>query len=392
MAGLFSSGDRKRRALNCRHISNNRSGLQSGKFSALPVGIFRSHDHFRAKIQQFLSGTRFALAFTEGGRRGIRCDNQMLSIERILCPTDLSLDSERSLRYAAALARAYDAKLFVCYCSHEPLADDRRAREEAREEIERLVKNSLYQYVGAADIPALNWEAMVIEGSSPAAAITREAARKKIDLIVMRSRRRPYRAALFGSTTETVARTAPCPVFVTHDDDREWEDSGSGRVYLKRVLVACDFSDYSELALRSALSLAQEYQAELHLLHVLPPSSPDGPETAWVSSITEGAYRRALRKLENGVPAEAGLWCEVEHAVRRGRPYREILSYAEEKDIDLICIGAHGTGFDMKALFGSNVEHVLRQAPCPVLVARPLKPAYYHVAQYAGQLSRSLLL
>jgi Universal stress protein family len=28
----------------------------------------------------------------------------------------------------------------------------------------------------------------------------------------------------------------------------------------------------------------------------------------------------------------------------------------------------------MRALFGSNVDRVLRQAPCPVLVARPLRP------------------
>jgi nucleotide-binding universal stress UspA family protein len=51
------------------------------------------------------------------------------------------------------------------------------------------------------------------------------------------------------------------------------------------------------------------------------------------------------------------------------------LNYAEKNEIDLICLGAHGAGFGMKALFGSNVDRVLRQAPCPVLVTRPLKPA-----------------
>jgi nucleotide-binding universal stress UspA family protein len=51
------------------------------------------------------------------------------------------------------------------------------------------------------------------------------------------------------------------------------------------------------------------------------------------------------------------------------------LSYAEKNDIDLISVGAHGAGFGMRALFGSNVDRVLRQASCPVLVARPLKPS-----------------
>ncbi|MBK8313392.1 MAG: universal stress protein [Acidobacteria bacterium] len=53
---------------------------------------------------------------------------------------------------------------------------------------------------------------------------------------------------------------------------------------------------------------------------------------------------------------------------------REILMYAQDKEIDLICMGVHGAGFAMHALFGSNSDRVLRQSPCPVLIARPLKP------------------
>jgi nucleotide-binding universal stress UspA family protein len=74
------------------------------------------------------------------------------------------------------------------------------------------------------------------------------------------------------------------------------------------------------------------------------------------------------------VPAEVHLWCDVKTAVSEGHPYREILNYAEQNEIDLISVGAHGAGFGMRALFGSNVDRVLRQAPCPVLVARPLRP------------------
>jgi nucleotide-binding universal stress UspA family protein len=40
-------------------------------------------------------------------------------------------------------------------------------------------------------------------------------------------------------------------------------------------------------------------------------------------------------------------------------------------------MGTHGAGFGMWALFGSNADRVLRQAPCPVLVARPLRPATF---------------
>jgi nucleotide-binding universal stress UspA family protein len=144
---------------------------------------------------------------------------------------------------------------------------------------------------------------------------------------------------------------------------------------LNRVLVAYDFSDYSELALKYGLSIAQEHQAELHLLHVLPPGAVSEPEIAWYPSTGESTYHNAARRLQRVVPSEVHLWCDVKTAVSEGQPYREILSYAEKLEIDLISVGAHGAGFGMRALFGSNVDRVLRQAPCPVLVARPLRPS-----------------
>jgi nucleotide-binding universal stress UspA family protein len=193
------------------------------------------------------------------------------------------------------------------------------------------------------------------------------------DLIVMRSRRRPHRAALLGSTAESVCRNAPCPVLVMHHDQREFVNDQL-RVDLKRVLVAYDFSDYSELGLKYALSIAQEHQAELHLLHVLPPRAVNEPEIAWYPVKGESAYHTAAYRLQKVVPGEAHLWCGVRTVVSEGLPYREILNYAENNEINLISVGAHGAGFGMRALFGSNVDRILRQAPCPVLVARPLRP------------------
>jgi nucleotide-binding universal stress UspA family protein len=159
-----------------------------------------------------------------------------------------------------------------------------------------------------------------------------------------------------------------------HNDERDLLAEGGSKIALKRVLIAYDFSDYAELALNYGLSLAQEHQAELHLLHVLPPRSVSEPEIAWYPGNGETAYHNAARRLQRVVPPEVHLWCEITSVVAEGHPYREILHYAERNQIDLICLGAHGVGFGMRALFGSNVDRVLRQAPCPVLVARPLKP------------------
>jgi len=302
----------------------------------------------------------------------------MINIERILCPTDLTPDSDEALRYGLALARAYNAHLFLCHCVPPAGAD---AGE--REYIKRLLERSIVRRMrdlgrdpecapGAAN---LNWEALVIEGD-PVVAITQEAAERRVDLICMRSRRRPYEAALLGSTAESICRTAPCPVLVTHPREREWVNLRSGEIDLRRLLVAHDFSDDSELALSYGLLLAQEYQAELHLIHVLPPRPrQEAPEIAWLPASDEDAFKKAARCLKSSIPAEALMWCEAKVAVREGNPYREILAYAEENEIDLICMGVRGAGFGMRALFGSNVDRVLRQAPCPVLIARPLRPS-----------------
>lgn len=292
-----------------------------------------------------------------------------MTIKRILCPTDLTAESDEALRYALALARAYDAKLIAYHC--EP---DNRDSELVQTEIKSAFEQSLFRYLGPAELAAIDWQRVVEPGNDPGAAITAYAADHGVDLIVMRSRRRPHRAALLGSTAEAVCRSAPCSVLVIHSNQRDWADDSSHEITLKRVLVAYDFSDYSELALNQGLSFAQEYQAELHLLHVLPPSTLEQSEVSWHPLGKENAYHRSARRLQKAAPAEAHLSCEVKHSVVEGQAYREILIYAEKNAIDLICLGAHGAGFASRALFGSNVDRVLRQAPCPVLVTRPLRP------------------
>ena len=296
-----------------------------------------------------------------------------MKIKSILCPIDMSPDSDQALRYAIALSRSYSAKLILLHCD---LADPGTGTGSAQDKAAETLRNSLQEYSGSADLVGLDWKSLVITCDDAGATISREAAIYGVDLIVMRSRRRPHRAALLGSTAESVSRTAPCPVLVIHTDQRDWVTGSDTRIELKRVLVAYDFSDYSELALNSALSFAQEYQSELHLLHVLPPATVNESEISWYPLGREGAYHKAAHRLQKAVPPEVHLWCKITNAVSEGQPYREILAYAERNNIDLICLGAHGAGFGMRTLFGSNVDRVLRQAPCPVLVTRPLKPAW----------------
>ncbi|HXI24188.1 MAG TPA: universal stress protein [Pyrinomonadaceae bacterium] len=295
-----------------------------------------------------------------------------MRIRRIICPTDLTPDSGAALRYGLALARAYEAQLIQLYCETSAPALGADANPSAPAE---LMKEELAKHSGTDQVEHLAVQSVIVGCDDPGDCITREAARYGADLIIMRSRRRPHRAALLGSVAESVCRTAPCPVLVLHDDEREWVNGGERQITLKRVLVAYDFSDYSELALTLGLLIAQEYQAELHLLHVLPPFTLNEPEISWYPLGKEGIYHKAARRLQKAVPDEAHLWCKIKNIVSEGQPYREIIHYAERNEVDLVCIGAHGAGFGLLTLFGSNVDRVLRQAPCPVLVSRPLRYA-----------------
>ena len=300
----------------------------------------------------------------------------MVKLERILCPTDLTPESDEALRYAVALARAYEAKLLLCHCGRAATAAAAVAGGAfGKVSFKSIFEAALAPHLGMTDLARLDWEGFVVRGDAPGMLISREAGMRRADLIVMRSRRRRYGAALLGSTAEAVCRTAPCSVLVTHPREREWVGFSAGDIGLERVLVAHDFSDRSELALQYGASLSLKFGAVLHLLHVLRQPERDAHETAWLPGDAQRLYHASVRRLQEAVSGEVARACRLRPVVLTGRPYERVLSYAAEHDIDLVCIGADGVDRGLPALFGSNVDRVLRQSPCPVLVARQFKPA-----------------
>ncbi|HEX4946739.1 MAG TPA: universal stress protein [Blastocatellia bacterium] len=288
----------------------------------------------------------------------------MITLEKIFCPTDLHSAHDDALHYALALAKDHEAKLYVCYVVETDALSD-EAVHELRTQLTQTVQRHCYEDSdGRRGLP--NWEPVIARGDA-ADVIPRTAVSLQADLIVMHSRRQSYVATLLGSTAEVVSRTAPCPVLITHSDEHDWVQAETGEIRLKNILMAYDFSNDAELALSLALLFAEQYQATLHLLHVLPGSNEAAPA---------GSDEQELLRLElqDVLPEEARLWCEVKTDVRTGIAYREILAYADENEIDLICLGSSNGG-TLQTLIESHVEPILRQASCPVLIARPVKAA-----------------
>lgn len=296
----------------------------------------------------------------------------MLGIERILCPLSWPPESDEALRYAVSLMRCHEAKLVLCHVSTGPaLFEFLNSGSDGH--VPRTFTDSLNRLIGPPKGSTPPWEVVVVEdGQDIGEEIVRIARDQRIDLIVMGAPRR-RRAALLGSIGEQVSRTASCPVLIVPSREDEME-LNNDRVF-ERVLVPHDFSSISELALSYALSIVQRAKAELHLMHILPEVEEYEPETALNQFAVETVYQRAARRLQKAVPEEIYRCRRVNHVVRWGRPYREVLAYAREQDIDLVCMGALGRDFGLGSLFGSNVDRVVRQAACAVLIARPFKPA-----------------
>ena len=147
-------------------------------------------------------------------------------------------------------------------------------------------------------------------------------------------------------------------------------------IKLDRILVPTDFSDFSKPALTYGCAMAARFNAELHLLHVVPDPAMLVPEAAAFSVESMEAQTEALRvesmKTLSTLPTDG--WSDgkpVVREIRVGAAFMEIIDYAREKDIDLIVIGTHGRSGLMHVLMGSVAERIVRKSPCPVLTVKP---------------------
>ncbi len=145
-------------------------------------------------------------------------------------------------------------------------------------------------------------------------------------------------------------------------------------VRLKKVLVPTDFSDSARHALKYGVSFAEEYGAEITLLHVVEIVAVGYASDLFPVPMAEAfqeisTYARSeLKKLADEIRARG---ISVREVVVQGKPSVEILRVAKEETSDMIVLGTHGKGVLDQALFGSTTERVVRKAPCPVLTCRP---------------------
>ncbi|QDU64719.1 Putative universal stress protein [Planctomycetes bacterium Pan216] len=145
-------------------------------------------------------------------------------------------------------------------------------------------------------------------------------------------------------------------------------------IELKRICCPIDFSDAATHSLRYGLTLAQQFGAQLHLLHVVQDIMPTVAEPGMAILPSDELIRNleagAKEGLEKAIPEDWEHSVDLLHVVRQGLPFHEICRYAKQEEVDLIILGTHGRSGLAHFLMGSVAERVVRAAPCPVLTVR----------------------
>lgn len=137
------------------------------------------------------------------------------------------------------------------------------------------------------------------------------------------------------------------------------------------VLIPTDGSDAADQAMGHALSLATEFDAEVHALSVLDLQQAAGPFD--VGGLEPSFVERLQEQADDDIQDVADRWTQPDRfhgTVEEGAPSKAILDYVREHDIDLVAMGTHGRTGLRRFVLGSVTEHVLRESPVPVLATR----------------------
>ena len=298
----------------------------------------------------------------------------MIRIEHILCPVDFSEFSSRALHHAGALAYKHGARLTALHVV--PITDLPLPR--LTDDDRRRLTDQVRDF--GADLPGeVSFDIRVCEAPAAGREILRQATETRADLLVIGSHGRSgFERFLLGSVTEKVMRAAPCPTLVV--PRRAGDVIVDEPVRFRRILCSIDFSPTSTHALHYTRCMVDEEGGQIILLHALevPPELRANPlvEGYDVAKVRAGAEADCLRRLQQFVP-EIPPRCSVKTLVREGAAYREILTVAAERSVDLIVMGVHGRGAMDLLAFGSNTARVSRAATVPVLIV----PRAYQVRE-----------
>ncbi|MCK5350010.1 MAG: universal stress protein [Desulfobacula sp.] len=321
--------------------------------------------------------------------------------KKIMCAIDFSDFTNSILSYGKSLASEFGSTLYLCHIVSGALmvssfGHSYIAYTDVKGDRIRHAKDRLKKIAEASDIDC----EIIVSYGHAADEIDQTARKNNVDMIIAATHGGSgVKRFLIGSVTDRLVKILSCPLLVLHARENHLVSAIEESIKLNRILVGCDFSPDSKLAFDYALSLAQEFQTQLYLAHVIRPTEQidltaydyvkiqEGDHIGWTRSeyldlqknATDKDWQkkssllsRLERQLSHMVPENSRNWCSPVTILLEGQPYKELINYAEKKEVDMIVVGVRGHSLLEQFLVGSTTDRVISQASCSVLVVRQI--------------------
>jgi nucleotide-binding universal stress UspA family protein len=296
----------------------------------------------------------------------------MRAVKRILVPTDNSSCAQAALDHATHIGRHVGAEVHILQIAEPRVSyadgfcgvDGKETRDE----------NPIRPSVMVTESDLVPYRRVTRTASDVSAAILEYVQQADVDLIVMGAH--GERAAnrfltsglehlLIGQTAEQIVQRAPCPVFTVG------MRRGRFPSLVDRILVPVDFSPFSQRAVTHARQLAALYDAKLDVLHVIELQLADDEPDSAVASVERGA----LQRLEHFYAHVPGPDVPFGAHVVWGRPTRQIVQFAEQKEVQLIVLGSHGHATAERLPLGRESEQIVQMVSFSLFTVRTGAPA-----------------
>lgn len=289
---------------------------------------------------------------------------ELIQLKNILYLTDFSQPSEMALPFAIALARRYGATIRALHVLTPIITPESGISGIA---IQAEVENaSRFMTELDSKLAGTEHEGSVENAFSVWEAVTNAIHQHSIDLVVIGTHGRTgVPRFLLGSVAEEIFRRSPCPI-MTVGPACQTSIHAAGR--FRRILFATDYSAASAAAAPYAVSIAENNEARLLLLHVAQIAAPvDGDRN------TELSVAEMIHKLYEIVPQHSHLYVPPEVLIEYGKPAHRIVEVAHHRSADLIVLGVrslHGHLGTATHVERRTAHEIVANAPCPVLTVR----------------------
>jgi nucleotide-binding universal stress UspA family protein len=286
-----------------------------------------------------------------------------ISLTKIMVMTDFSEASDHALEHALALARRYDARIYLTHIiTPDPFQfAEPQVAQATYDKVRQAAEQGITEILVSGRLRGVPHE-VVLEEGNVWPVIQGLIAKHEIDLIVAGTHGRgKLQKMLIGSVAEAVFRQASCAVLTVGPSVK---GEAPREVELKNILFATDFGPSAEHASAYAFSLAQEHDARLMLLHVIENAA------AYTEESVSRQRELNIQRLKQMMPPESENWCKPEFRVTFGSAVEEIIEMAKETKADLIVMGAKPSKTFAGHAPMTIAYNVVTKAPCPVLTVR----------------------